>query len=560
MKLLVEQGKLAPDFAVPAYIRDLDDAEALSLSLATVITRLDLHPADEALDFNDLVEKGATPDEIAARFGIPIRRVRQRLAIGKLPAEIIQALKADEIGLDVAQAYTLLRDPGHALKLFKQGVMSDWAIRGEFSKARVSGDSAIAQYVGRDAYVAAGGAIDEDLFSNNIWLADGKLLNKLFQQKLKADEKAWLEEGWSFVIIELGDSYKQKTTSWPTLEPEGKRSLSKDQKARANELKAKIKKLRAQMKAGDDAEAGIEEAFDAAETELHELTGKFFTDAQKAKSGVTVRMGYNALHVMYGVMKPAAAKKEAKASKQKARDDDDGPSPVRNIEPDAEADFTQALAVEMAKTMTHAVQRAMIDKPSESLRLAVAALIMLGNFEKPEGFVIDAPARRHADVSADAAREHEEVVSPILNDVTKDFAGIFASIEIHMGLEDLISRSLAPLFKLSTSNVDELRPIIDAFDPDVAAHWQPDVEFLKRMPRESLAAALGEAAIAGVTPSKKKKDLVEMAVRDLVPLGWLPKPLRTPCYKGPGSNAWADAHADKVADEIINQQNDAEAA
>ena len=163
-------------------------------------------------------------------------------------------------------------------------------------------------------------------------------------------------------------------------------------------------------------------------------------------------------------------------------------------------------------------------------------------------------------MSADAAREHEEVVSPILNDVTKDFAGIFASIEIHMGLEDLISRSLAPLFKLSTSNVDELRPIIDAFDPDVAAHWQPDVEFLKRMPRESLAAALGEAAIAGVTPSKKKKDLVEMAVRDLVPLGWLPKPLRTPCYKGPGSNAWADAHADKVADEIINQQNDAEAA
>lgn len=562
LKLLVEQGKLPADHPVPAYIRDLDDAQALSLSLATVITRMDLHPADEALDFTDLLKQGQSPEDIAAHFGIPIRRVKQRLAIGQLPEEILAALKADEIRLADAQAYTLLRDPTQALKLFRQGVVDEWQIRSEFSKARVGHDSAVAQYVGRDAYVAAGGPIDEDLFSNNIWFADGKLLNKLFQQKLKADEKAWLDEGWSFVIIEMGESYKHKTAGWSALLPEGKRSLSKEQKARVDELRAEVKRLRAELKRDlpDAAAQEAERQFDAAETELHELTAKFFTDAQKKKSGVTVRRGYNAIDVTFGVMKPAAARKEAKASRQTVADDASEPSPVRKIEPEAEADFTQALSVEMAKTMTHAMQRAIIAKPSDALRLAVAALVMLSDFHKPEGLLIDAPIRRNSDIAENTADEHRRVVGPLLDDPRANIAEVFAAIEKHQALDEVIARTLAPLFQCSVSTVDELRPIIDAFDPDVAEHWLPDGEFFKRMPRESLAAALGEAAIPGITPSKKKKDLIEMAVRDLVPLGWLPKPLRTPSYKGPGSNAWADAHAAKVADEIISKQNEAEAA
>ncbi len=49
-----------------------------------------------------------------------------------------------------------------------------------------------------------------------------------------------------------------------------------------------------------------------------------------------------------------------------------------------------------------------------------------------------------------------------------------------------------------------------------------------------------------------------MALRSLPPLGWLPQPLRTPAYKGPGSNSWADAHAARTADEAAeNHQKQA---
>lgn len=568
LKLLVDQGKLAADHRIPAYIRELDDAEAMSISLATVITRMDLHPADEALDFTDLVKKGQTPEDIAARFGIPLRRVRQRLAIGQLPKEILAALKVDELSLKSAQAFTLLRDPAHASKLFKQGVRDEREIRGEFSRKRVAGTSAEAAYVGRDAYVAAGGAVDEDLFSNNVWFADGKLLTKLFQKKLKDDEKAWLAEGWSFVVVEVDKTYGHKTYGWPVLKPDGKQTLTSEQLARVEQLKVQTKSIQKELDEcdhEDDYRADeIEQRLDAAEAELHQLTSKPFTDAQKKKAGVAVRRGHNAIDVVYGVMKPAAAKKEAKAkaSKQKARDTSKDPSAVRSVEPEAEADFTQALSVEMAKVMSHAMQKAIIANPSTTLRLAAAALVALGQFESPEGFAIPTPIRRDAEISGATADAHAAVIGPLLaSNPDMDFAEIFKALADHQDLDTLIAHSLAPLFRCFMGDMDDMRPIFQAFDPDVAADWLPDAEFFKRLPRESLAAALGEAAIPGVTPSKKKKDLVEMAVRDLVPLGWLPKPLRTPSYRGPGSNAWADAHAAMTADQIVaQQQKEAEAA
>jgi ParB family chromosome partitioning protein len=549
LKLLAEQGKIAANHPVPAYIRELNDTEARLLSLATAITRLDLHPADEALNFADLGADGLAPDEIAARFGIPVRRVKQRLAIGRLPKEIVAALKAGEIDLKDAQAYTLLRDPNHALKLFKAGVRQEWEIRREFGKARIPGDSGEASYVGRDAYVAAGGAIDEDLFSNNVWFADGKLLSKLFQQKLKADEKAWLDEGWSFVVIEEKGAYK--TAGWPTLEPEGKPNLSKEQKARADVLRGETKQLQKKLREADEETDEDLEQLQALEDELQALTAKHFTEAQRKKSGVVVRHRHHDIEVTFGVMKPAAARKEAKESKQKARDTSKDPSAVRQVEPEAEADFTQALAVEMAKVMTHAMQRAVIGNPELSLKLAAAVMLTASNFASPEGFIIEAPVKRFAEIGDDAARAHQTMMDYVPHNPRPAYVvEMFEALVANPLLDQIIARSLAPLLKIADSEMQHLRPIIDAFDPDVSAHWQPDVDFFKRMPRESLAAALGEAAIAGVTPSKKKKELVEMAVRELAPKGWLPKPLRTPSYKGPGSNAWADAQGAAAVQQI----------
>lgn len=558
MKFLAEQGKLPADHPVPAYIRELSDAEAMSLSLATAITRLDLHPADEALSFTDLASKGVSPEEMAARFGIPVRRVRQRLAIGRLPSEIVAALKSGEIELVDAQAFTLIQDTRQALKLFSKGVCRKWQIEQEFTKQRISATSAEAAYVGLDAYKAAGGAVDEDLFSNNAWIADGKLLSKLFQEKIKADEKQWLAEGWGFVIFEMDKPHLHKTGNWPWLKPEGKRNLSKEEKARADKLKAEVKRLDAAWKDNEnpDLEDEIADKLDSAKAELEALAGNFFTDAQKKRSGVVVRKEHHKIEVHFGMMKPAEAKKESRLSKQTAEDDGDEPSPVRKIEPEAEADFTAALEEEMAKAMTYAMQRAIIHQPEMALRLAAAVLMTASNFARPEGTILYAPQKRDAEISGDAREEHERMMDLVAHNPSPAFiVETFRGLDQGANLPAFIAMSLAPLIKVTVAEHGNLRPIIDAFDPDVTRVWEPREDFFKRLPRESLAAALTEACVPGATASKKKKELVEMALRHLVPTGWLPKPLRTPSYKGPGSNAWADAQGAKAAG--IEQEDEA---
>jgi ParB family transcriptional regulator, chromosome partitioning protein len=552
---LAATGRIADDFEVPALIRELSDHEALKLSLATAITRVDLNPADEAMSFAGLVKGGSSEEEIAATFGVPVRRVKQRLAIAALPKKIVQALREGKISVEVAQAFTVSRDAKAVEKLFNDsdGRSNPSWIRSQLMSKRISATAREAQYVGVEAYRNAGGAVDEDLFSHNAWLADGKLLMKLFEKKLKDDEAQWLAEGWSFVIIDT-EPYGGKTQHWSALKPEGKRSLKAAEKARAEELENKIAALTAEYDLADREDDATEVAIDVLERELEALTAKPFTEAQKKKSGVVVKYTHGGIEVKFGMAKPSAAPKEAKskASRQEDSDDSNAPSAVRSIEPEAEADFTGALQAEMATAMTHAMQGAIAEKPLAALRLATAVLMSMAAFQKPAFFAIDAPQRRHTDIHAQAADLMAEAVEPCSQkegDETflKDFHDVFSALETADAekLTGIIARCLAPLFVLRDRVPDEIEPLVLSFDPRVSKVWEPGEEFFKRMPRESLAAALGEAAIPGVTPAKKKKELVAMALNGLVPVGWLPKPLRTPSYKGPGSweaNPWVAAY------------------
>ena len=555
LKHLLNIGHLAADFEVPAQICELDDAAAMELSLATVITKLDLNPADEAMNFAGLVKTGRSVDNLAASFGVTVRRVKQRLAIAALPPEIVAALRAGCLSLETAQAFTVSSDTKLVSKLFKEhgDRHASW-IRTQLMTKRHSFDSLEGRYVGTDAYAAAGGHIDEDLFANNQWAGDTKLLLKLFEAKLKAEEARLLAEGWSFVIVET-ERYGGKTSAWATLKPDTEPKLDKDQKARVRNLDAEIRLLRRRIdKADDDGEdvEALNDELDRFDRERNTLTAASFSPAQMKKSGAILQYTHNGINLRLGVLKPSATKKAKPSPKPSSSGASGGPT--RSIEPDAEADFTGALQLEMAKAMTHAMQRAIAAKPGLGSRIAAAALMALALDHTAPPFAATVPHRsqdidndvqHQLNLAAAAFRDDDGLkdLGEILRILTTVDADVVAAIT---------AQSTAALLNLGATIADEDRTLIDTFDPDVGAVWQPSEEFFKRCPRDSLAAAFNEAAIPGVAPSKKKKDLVEMALRDLVPLGWLPKPLRTPCYKGPGSNHWADAKSAQLADEIAS--------
>lgn len=92
-----------------------DAATAHAWAAVENTAREDLHPADEIRAFGRMRESGADVPTIARTFGITEAHVYRRLALAALPAPVLDALKAGEINLGAAKAFTVADDEALAL-------------------------------------------------------------------------------------------------------------------------------------------------------------------------------------------------------------------------------------------------------------------------------------------------------------------------------------------------------------------------------------------------------------------------------------------------------------
>ena len=206
---------LAADHPVPCRVIDNGAADS-ELSLAENVVRVQMHPADQVQAFGTLANDGASVADIAARFGVTERIVEQRLRLGNAAPEILDVYRAGEIDLETLKAFAVTTDRARQMAVWEQ--VSDqgyrpsgWQIKRMLTQDRIPAAAAIATFVGVDAYEAAGGVVDRDLFADQdewgIWFEDADLLRKLAMDRLQAaaDELAtrwkWaearLEVNWS---------------------------------------------------------------------------------------------------------------------------------------------------------------------------------------------------------------------------------------------------------------------------------------------------------------------------------------------------------------------------
>ena len=212
---LASDGVLDADHPVPCRIIG-NGAIDSELSLAENVIRVAMHPADQVQAFGTLAADGASVADIAARFGVSERTVEQRLRLGNAAPEILDVYRAGEIDLETLKAFAVTTDRARQMAVWEQ--VSDqgyrpsgWQIKRMLTQDRVLAASAIATFVGVDAYEAAGGIVDRDLFADQdewgVWFEDADLLSKLAMDRLQvaADELAtrwkWadarIEVNWS---------------------------------------------------------------------------------------------------------------------------------------------------------------------------------------------------------------------------------------------------------------------------------------------------------------------------------------------------------------------------
>lgn len=216
-------------------IEEGDDADAYEISIAENVTARPLHPVVEFEAFAALAERGRSPEEIAAHFGITVRQAQQRLALGQLHPDVRKAWHEGRITAEAARAFTLAEPAEQAAYLAGAGQndLRPLAIRDHFAKESVPATTPLARFVGVTDYLEAGGTLVPDLFAEHRDFADGKLLRSLAESILAYEaERVKDVEGWAEVLH--GDAAKDRFI-WQRLlkppEPDGHYDEDPDQAA-----------------------------------------------------------------------------------------------------------------------------------------------------------------------------------------------------------------------------------------------------------------------------------------------------------------------------------------
>ena len=507
LQALVKAKRIKRDAPVPVLIRNEDDAEALETSLAANTVRLPMHPVDQHEVFARLAAQGHAETDIAARFGIAPRTVRQHLALGRLAEPVRAAWRKGRIDAEAAQAFAIHPDPAvQAATLDKLGKRVDaWAVRNELADERERADqSDELALVGEAAYLAAGGAIDEDLFSDARYVRDVPLAKKLARDLLLAKCEALRKAGWAWAEIEDEAGFR-----------------------------------------GWDCSGVLGDGQDDDLDDTHPWTA-----AQRAASGCLVRIADEGwgkdkkvvVGVSAGLIKPdrvrrqAAGQTDLEDAIDEADGDDGDPGPLPSARAlaadDAHAgpwDISGALLESITGAQTSAAARALGREPTVALRVALASLLNGNLWQVPAKLYVDhlAPGRKHD------GRSFEAILADLQSVPQTDLLWMLA---------DVVAGSLQ-ITRLNASphpHHDALVFALDgeAYGDQMRALFSP-ADYFKRARRETAIAALEEMAAAGRLKglhagagldTMKKQALADWAAEQATRWGWLPPQIRHPAY------------------------------
>ena len=174
-----------------------------------------MHPADQVEAFRELHEAGHSVEEIAERFGVTPVTVEKQLRLATVHPELLQAYRDEELNLEALMAFTVTADTEQQLACFKavEGHyhVNPRSIRSALVEEKLHGGSAAVQFVGVEAYEAAGGTVTRDLFAETdeagTYIDNPQLLKELATSKLNEVAAELETDGWKWVEVLLEYDY-----------------------------------------------------------------------------------------------------------------------------------------------------------------------------------------------------------------------------------------------------------------------------------------------------------------------------------------------------------------
>jgi ParB family transcriptional regulator, chromosome partitioning protein len=115
---------------IPAIVRTLDDRETLELAIIENVQRENLSPIEEAQAYQKLAhEFSLSQQEIADKVGKDRTTVANFMRLLKLPVEIIEMLKKEELSMGHAKAILTIKEPSAQLSLARKVLKESLSVR-----------------------------------------------------------------------------------------------------------------------------------------------------------------------------------------------------------------------------------------------------------------------------------------------------------------------------------------------------------------------------------------------------------------------------------------------
>jgi ParB family transcriptional regulator, chromosome partitioning protein len=508
---------------------------ALEISLAENAIRAPMHPADQFEAFFELNrDHGMNAEDIAARFGVTAAVVRQRLKLAAISPVLMQAYRDEELNLDQLTAFAFTDD--HAKQ---ERVWADLGAHMERDEIleilngdHIAVDDSRAQFVGIDAYQAAGGAILRDLFDEEHqgFCTDPELLNRLVREKLEGVSACVQAEGWKWVEIMPHYDY-QAVADMRRIYPEAP-PLSEDAQAKIEALEAEYGELD-----GDDASDDVIAEAERIDQAIAELRGDdVFDPAEVACAGAIISIGRDGEpRIERGFIRP---------------EDDTGRKPKGKSKPRLEGPvpLSEKLVAELTAYRTVALRNALGRDPDTALMAVVHALACVAFFphsevksclkirSQSEYLERYAPGIEESDAAKEIAKRHGAWIDRIPDDAEELWTFILTldQRDLLALLADCASVTVNAVAArdsrdMAADHADQLAQVVLL---DMRPQWRPTVQnYLGRVSKDRILEAVREGVskeAADNLASMKKLAMAEAAEHRLQGRDWLPPVLRAP--------------------------------
>ena len=560
LKKLAKDGVIAKDFPVPCHIVTSEDGR--EVSLIENIHRVAMDAMDEVDAFAALVAEGATPDDVARRFGVTRRHVDQRLALAGLSPKIKAAWKRGDVSLEAARAFCLVESHAQQEAVFRslgRPVTHAGSVRARLMEGRMRASDRLAKFVGLEAYELAGGAVVRDLFDPEaVYVEDPALMAQLAEKKLEGEHNSWLAQGWGWVENSLGQGRTDSGYAAMRLQP--------DWREFTDEEEAELARLRGDMGALDTAldNDSVEEdpRWEIRDTiagaiESLRQSARVWDRELIAHAGVVMSISHDGdAHATLGVVRHSDEKTVKAIRKRQEADDMNGGDVSEEDESSAaetapmESGLPKTLIRDLSQARTRAIRLLLARDRETALAVTVAAMIARSVFKSELSGIgvaahaaqvddLDALVETRSALLAHIPDEADEVLDWCLMQPPETLMSLLAVIVADS--IDLVHEKGSPVDRRRHMLADRLAEILNL---DMRQFWEADASYWTRLPKADLLVAFTEApspagqsersreAIIKAHAKLKKDELAAKVGEAFAGAGYLPDLLVTPVSAG----------------------------